>query len=106
MKLPEAMHLLMYDITNERVLQKTARLLQQNGYERINYSVWIGWGKFGDSLLFAEALKALLKKPEAKGSRVYYLPLTPAGFKKLRSISGRKPHNLNYWAGEQHLRFF
>jgi len=36
-------YLLMYDITNDRTLQKVAKKLVKYGFERVNYSVWLGW---------------------------------------------------------------
>ena len=43
MKPFEKLYLVMYDITHKKSLQKIAKVLQKEGFVRINYSVWLGW---------------------------------------------------------------
>jgi len=106
MKTPVTVHLLMYDITHEQTLRKVAKLLQQHGYERINYSVWLGWHHPGANTELFAGMREMLRQKEAKGSRMYHLAMSLSGFKKIKSISGRKPPLLAYWTGEQKIRFF
>lgn len=96
----------MYDITNEKVLQKTAKLVEKYGYERINYSVWIGWQSLNELPELKERLQQLFRKPEASGSRLYTLPIKVSGFRKMKSITGHQPAELAYWLGEQQNLFF
>lgn len=103
---PGTVYLLMYDITNERILRKIAKMVEKHGYERINYSVWLGWQGPKDNPELFRALREMLNKPETEGSRLFYMPLSINSVKKLRSISGHKPAELDYWTGERRIRFF
>lgn len=105
MKKMTTLHLLMYDITHDRTLQKVAKLLQQHGYERINYSVWLGWDGLRELPALKQELQRLLRQTEAEGSRLYTMPLKPHTLKAMRSITGHKPPELDYWVGEQHSLF-
>jgi len=99
-------YLLMYDITHDRTLQKVARKLQKHGFERVNYSVWLGWENPMESGILKKELQALLKTEEAKGSRLYVIPFKPATLSKMRSITGHKPPELDYWLGKKQNLFF
>jgi len=105
MKPPLTLTLVMYDITYDRALQKTAKLLEKHGYERINYSVWLGWRSIKDDDLLRESIKKLLAHPKAKGSRLFWMPLKLHTLKQLRSITGHKPAELDYWIGERKILF-
>jgi len=98
--------LLMYDITHDRTLQKVARQLQQYGYERINYSVWLGWESPKENPELKKKLQTLLRNPQAEGSRLYYMPLKAHTLKNMKSITGHKPAELDYWLGETKIEFF
>jgi len=106
MNSPTILYLLMYDITHDRTLQKAAKIIEKMGYERINYSVWIGWQKPTISLIEWKSLRRLLQQPCAEGSKLYYMPLTSHNLKKLRSITGHSPGQLDYWTGERRIEFF
>ena len=106
MKARHSFCLLMYDITHDGTLQKVARHLQKYGYERINYSVWLGWESPGENPEFKKKLQALMRNPLAKGSRLYYMPIHGATLKNMKSITGHKPAELEYWLGESRLEFF
>jgi CRISPR-associated endonuclease Cas2 len=101
MRTEKTLNLLMYDITHGSTLQKVARLLQQNGYERINYSVWLGWGELKEMPVLKKELQILLQQPKAEGSRLYTMPLKAHTLMAMRSITGHKPPELDYWAGER-----
>jgi CRISPR-associated endonuclease Cas2 len=96
----------MYDITHDRTLQKVARQLQQYGYERINYSVWLGWESPKENPELKKKLQTLLRNPQAEGSRLYYMPLKAHTLKNMKSITGHKPAELDYWLGETKIEFF
>jgi CRISPR-associated endonuclease Cas2 len=95
----------MYDITHDRTLQKVAKLLEKHGYERINYSVWLGWKSPEKNPILRDAVKKLLVNEAAKGSRLYVLPIKAHTLKQIRSITGHKPAELDYWTGDQKILF-
>ena len=99
-------YILMYDITHDRTLQKVARNLEQNGYIRLNYSVWFGWFDPAKNLVLKQKLKELLKNPLAKGSRLYVLPIPAKDFEKIRHHDERKLKDLDYWTGDRATEFF
>lgn len=95
----------MYDITDPRVLQKIATILTQEGLERMNYSVWIGSFHPARKLMMKEKILELLGLPDAEDSKLFILPVKRADVKKMRSLNGRKPENLDYWLGELKTMF-
>ncbi len=99
-------YLLMYDITNASALQKTGKLLEQNGYIRINYSVWLGLYNPLRIAGLNEKLNSLLDNPVAKGSIMYVIPVGRNELIKMRAINNRKPKELDFWIGEQKTMFF
>ncbi len=105
MKKPVTVYLLMYDITHERTLQKVAKKLQKYGFERVNYSVYLGWANPLESGTLKKELQTLLRAEEAKGSQLYIIPLKPPALAKMRSITGHKPASLDYWAGKAETLF-
>lgn len=106
MKIKNDVYLLMYDITHDKTLQKVARLLEQSGYERLNYSVWYGNVNPVKNLEVSQKLKALLSNDAAKGSRVFYLPLGIKTFEKMRHFNGKPIEQMEYWAGKLKTAFF
>ena len=106
MKNVSTYYLLMYDITHNRTLQKVAKKLQKYGFERVNYSVWLGWENPLESGILKKELQLLLQAEEAKGSRLYIIPIKPATMAKMRSITGHKPIELDYLLGKTQNLFF
>ena len=100
------LYIIMYDITHARTLQKVAKLTQQYGYERINYSVWYGAGNPSTNTEFRTKLKTLLDNAEAKGSRMYFLPIKAKDMEKMRTHDGKKLAEMEYWLGRQKTLFF
>ena len=101
-----SIYILMYDITHPKTLQKVARLLEQHGYERINYSVWTGTRNPDKIFVLKSALKTLLENPNAKGSKMYYQPLTLKDFMRMKSYSGEEIKAMEYWTGGIPTEFF
>jgi CRISPR-associated endonuclease Cas2 len=99
-------YLLMYDITNERTLQKVARNLEQHGYIRINYSVWFGWNDPVKNPVLKKKLIKMLQNKLAEGSRLYFLPVAEKDFRKIRRHNGRRISELEYWTGDLATQFF
>jgi|GEM_PF-1720606 len=106
MKTHENYFLVMYDITHSKTLQKIGKLMIREGFERINYSVWVGWENPAKETGIKEKLTRLLADENAKGSLFYILPVSKSGLKKIRCLNGRKPKELDYWVGERRETFF
>jgi CRISPR-associated endonuclease Cas2 len=98
--------ILMYDITQASALQKTGKLLEQNGYVRINYSVWLGYFNPLQMDELKNKLNMLLDSVQAKGSVLYVIPIGRNELVKMRDIYNKKPKELAYWIGEQKTMFF
>lgn len=99
-------YIVMYDITHPRTLQKIAKILVQCGMERINLSVWLGWVNPAKQPELKERLTKLMTNEKAKGSVLYILPVAQKDIRQMRSITGRKPRELDYWLGEKTTLFF
>lgn len=106
MKTINIFYLLMYDITNDKIIQKVARKLTSFGFERINYSVWLGWVNPMEKGNLKIDLQTLLHNESAKGSKLYIVPLNTTTLGKMRSITGHKPRQLDYWLGKTKNVFF
>ena len=102
----ETQFIVMYDITDGRTLQKVAKEMEKHGFERINYSVWLGLKNPAKDMMFKTRICELLKKPEAENSRVYFFPIAHSSLAKMRTIDGRKPEELDYWLMERKTMFF
>jgi CRISPR-associated endonuclease Cas2 len=98
--------ILMYDITHPKTLQKVARLLEQHGYERINYSVWTGARDPAKVAVLGKSLKTLMENPKAERSKLFCLPLTLKDFEKMKSYNGDEIENMQYWTGRKATEFF
>jgi len=103
MKPFEKLYLVMYDITHKKSLQKIAKVLQKEGFVRINYSVWLGWESPISNRQLNQKITHLLGVAKARGSRLYILPLTLNLVKKIKTSNGAKPKDLDYWVGEKQL---
>jgi len=105
MKIEPGFFLVMYDITHPRTLQKVSKILIQLGLERVNYSVWLGWTNPTKDPALKEKLVKLITSDKALGSLLYVLPIARKDVKRMRSINGRKPKELDYWLGEKRTMF-
>ena len=106
MTIENAYYVVMYDITHPRTLQKVAKILLECGMERLNYSVWLGWVNPAKQPDLKERLVKLITSDNAAGSLLYILPVARKDVKRMRSITGRKPKELDYWLGERGTLFF
>jgi CRISPR-associated endonuclease Cas2 len=98
--------IVMYDITDARILQRVAKLMERSGYVRINYSVWLGMKDPMQDDELKRWICGWLKKPEACGSRVYCLPIPGSSLAAMRMIDGKKPDELDYWTNQRKNMFF
>lgn len=95
----------MYDITNTKVLRKVGNKLIRYGFERVNYSVWIGWTNPLEKGTLKNELLILFKEVKYEQSKLYVIPLKPCALEKMRSINGHKPLELDYWLGKSKTLF-
>jgi CRISPR-associated endonuclease Cas2 len=106
MKSETGYFLVMYDINHPRTLQKVSKVLVKSGMERVNYSVFIGWVDPAKQPALKEKLVKLMTAGCAAGSLFYILPVAQKDIKRIRTITGRKPKELDYWLGEKNTLFF
>ena len=90
------LYLIFYDITSNSIRNKVAKILIQEGYERLQLSVFLGLENIGKqvSIQLEELLKA---EPEAK---FYIVPLSKSSIKNLKSL-GKINLDLDYLTGEK-----
>ena len=90
------LYLIFYDITSNSIRNKVAKILIQEGYERLQLSVFLGLENIGKqvSIQLEELLKA---EPEAK---FYMLPLPKSSIKNLKSI-GQMNLDIDYLTGDK-----
>ncbi len=98
--------LVMYDITYPKILPVVGKLLLKYGFERINYSVWLGGENPSKNAELKERITGLLQHEKAKGSLFFILPVGKNEITKMRKLNGRKPANLDYWLGREHTLIF
>lgn len=98
-------YLVMYDVTHPATLQKVAKALEKFGFERINYSVWLGHENPGKNTELSKRIKYLLSIPETEDSQFYYFPITPSVLRKMRTHTGHSPEKLDFWLGERKTQF-
>lgn len=103
--LNSSFYIVMYDITDPNVLQKVATILTKEGLERMNYSIWIGSFHPAKRECMKERILELLRLPEAQDSKLFVLPIKRSDLKRMRSLNGRKPENLDYWLGDLKTMF-
>jgi len=95
------LYLVFYDIKNDRIRTKTADALEQYGYERIQYSVFLGLENPRSLPALWNKLQTLIKIEEFPDDRVYVLRLRKSYFRNMKII-GKLAVDLDYLLGEQH----
>ena len=90
------LYLIFYDITSNSIRNKVAKILIQEGYERLQLSVFLGLENIGKqvSIQLEELLKA---EPEAK---FYMVPLPKSSIKNLKSL-GKMNLDIDYLTGDK-----
>lgn len=76
------------------------------GLEKVNYSVWLGSVNSAKQPALKEKFVKLINDERAAGSLFYIFPVAQKDVKRMRTITGRKPKELDYWLGEKHTLFF
>lgn len=91
------MYLLFYDISQNNLRSKIARFLTEQGYERLQYSVFVG--PYDPN--FNKVWKTIAQwMKEAPDEKMYCLKITEQNFLNLKTI-GILENKLEYLAGRQ-----
>lgn len=90
------MYLIFYDISNNRLRNKVAKLLLKEGYERLQYSVFIGLTDPEYYQMWHRLQKILEKTPNEK---LYCLKISKQNLKNIQTI-GNFSHDIEYLCGE------
>jgi len=91
-------HLIFYDIENDRIRKKVADKLQEEGLERIQYSVFVGPLSTVRKEVIATELAALLDKQSSPQDRIMILHILASDLEKM-IILGDISVDLAYLAG-------
>lgn len=91
------MYILFYDITKNRLRTKIAKLLTEEGYERLQYSVFVGPYNPKSNMVWKTITLWMQETPDEK---MYYLKITGQNFRNMKTI-GTLDHDLEYLAGQQ-----
>lgn len=97
------LHLIFYDITSDSLRTKIAKRFIAEGYERLQYSVYLALANpAGNQRLWHELL-LLLKEEET--AKLYIIPILKKNFKKIKTI-GIFDVDLDYLTGEKRSLIF
>ena len=91
-------YLISYDIGNDRLRTKTAKILVAAGYERIQYSVYLG---ISDPKKDSSLWQKLEKMSDAEDYQLITLPIPIKEF-RLMEILGKIGVDLDYLSGDKH----
>lgn len=97
------MYLIFYDITSDRLRTKIAKRFIAQGYERLQYSVYLALENPAKDPLIWNELKAFLK--EEQSAKLYVIPSLKKNFKKIKTI-GTFDFDLDYLTGEKRSLMF
>ena len=90
------LYLIFYDITSNSIRNKVAKILIQEGYERLQLSVFLGLENI--SMTVSNQLAEILKpEPEAK---FYIIPLPKSSIKNIKYI-GKMSLDIDYLTGDK-----
>ena len=96
------MYLVFYDISNNKIRTKVAARLIEEGYERIQLSVFIGtWNPSKNGDLWEELNTRIEEDPDAK---LYVLAVSENSFKNMMTI-GKCDYDIAYLTGNKHSFF-
>lgn len=91
-------YLLFYDIADNKIRTKTAKLLIAEGFERIQYSVYTALeNPTKNANLWLKLLKLIEEETDAK---LYIIAVTKKSFKNMKII-GKFDFDIDYLAGDK-----
>lgn len=96
------MYLIFYDISNNKLRTKVAKTLIERGYERLQYSVYVG-SFYPEHFGMWEKLKKLLSNTPQE--QLYYLKLSEENFRNLKII-GNFEQDMDYLCGQKSSLIF
>ena len=91
------MYLILYDISETAIRTKIVRLLEKEGYERIQYSVFIAPFNPAKNKLWDKMQVLLAKTPSNK---IFCLKIAKENFYKIKTI-GNFEFDLDYLSGDK-----
>ncbi|AMC10202.1 hypothetical protein Lupro_02565 [Lutibacter profundi] len=91
------MYLILYDITETPIRTKVAKLLEKEGYERIQFSVFIAPFNPSKNRLWLKLEKLLAT---TKDNKIFCLKITEENFYKIKTI-GKFEIDLDYLSGNK-----
>ncbi len=96
------MYLVFYDISNNKIRTKVAARLIQEGYDRIQLSVFVGIKNPKQNTVLWEELNT--KMAEDSEAKLYVLSISENNFKNMLTI-GRSDYDIDYLTGNKHSLF-
>lgn len=96
----ENFYLVFYDITEDKPRNKVAKLLEQNGFERIQYSVFCGLHHPAGNPKLWQALCRLVELADSPGDKIYVLAVSKKSFRNMK-IAGKFGQDMDYLLGEK-----
>jgi CRISPR-associated protein Cas2 len=91
------LYLIIYDITNNAIRAKIAKTLMAEGYERLQYSVYLGLDNPKYNLSMINQFQKLLQaEPDAK---FYIFPIPKSSIRQMQFI-GKNFIDINYITGD------
>jgi CRISPR-associated endonuclease Cas2 len=101
----ENFYLIFYDVSANAIRNKIAKLLLQNGFERIQYSVFCGLHHPGNDEKLWQQIKALIEREDSEGDKVYVLAVSKKNFRNMK-IAGTFTGDMEYLLGEKLTLYF
>jgi CRISPR-associated endonuclease Cas2 len=96
----ENLYLVFYDVTANPLRLKIAKLLEQSGFERIQYSVFCGLHHPANDAKMWQKIQALLAAGDEPGDKVYVLTISKKSFRNMK-IAGIFEQDMDYLLGEK-----
>lgn len=94
------LYLVFYDITSDKLRNKVAKILTQEGFERLQLSVFLGLEQIGQEASLQ--LRDLLQiEPDAK---FYIVPVPKSSIKNIQCI-GKMNLDIDYLTGDKDSLF-
>ena len=91
-------YLLLYDISDDKIRTKVSKILVEEGYERIQFSVFIGNRDPKQVLGLWNRIKLIMSKEE--DAKLYVFKLNENNFKNM-DIIGKFDYDFDYILGEK-----
>jgi CRISPR-associated endonuclease Cas2 len=104
-QMKENFYLVLYDITADKVRLAIAKLLEQSGFERIQYSVFCGLHHPENDKKMWQKIKTLVEQQDEPGDKVYVVAVSKKNFRNMK-IAGTFTTDIDYLLGEKLTLYF